>query len=211
MKICFSMYEVRWDELLLVHDLHPQYLSTARAGALATSAKLRAVQHHRAHVASVLAERGEWTKRVVGVSLDGTGYGDDSTDLGRRDFRGQRARRFRTCGAPATCGLAGGDAAAHYPVQAAAGFLAQIDDLPDLRAAPFAFPKRYWGAMELVDKDVRLFPTTSVGRLFDAVASLLGFTRDVTFEGQAAIWLEQLACRASLAEGYPFPFDRRRT
>src|SRR5271154_189096 len=73
-----SMYEVRWDELLLVHDLHPQYLSTANATALPVPQSVRqkeAVQHHRAHVASVLAERGEWTKRVVGVSFDGTGYG----------------------------------------------------------------------------------------------------------------------------------------
>ena len=204
-----SMYEVRWDELLLVHDLHPQYLSTAHAGALATrqnAPRRGAVQHHRAHVASVLAERGEWTKRVVGVSWDGTGYGDDSTIWGGEIFVGSVHEGFERVGHLRRAALAGGDAAAHYPVQAAAGFLAQIDDLPDLRAAPFAFPKRYWSAMELVDKDVRLFPTTSVGRLFDAAASLLGFTRDVTFEGQAAIWLEQLACRASLAEGYPFPF-----
>ena len=59
--------------------------------------------------------------------------------------------------------------------------------------------------MELVRKDVRTFATTSVGRLFDAAAALLGFTREVTFEGQAAIWLEQLARRAPMTEAYPFP------
>jgi hydrogenase maturation protein HypF len=73
-------------------------------------------------------------------------------------------------------------------------------------AEPFAFPERYRNAMELVCKDVRTFATTSVGRLFDATASLLGFTREITFEGQAAIWLEQLARCALLTEPYPFPF-----
>jgi hydrogenase maturation protein HypF len=102
--------------------------------------------------------------------------------------------------------LAGGDAAARHPVQAAAGFLAQVSELPDMFAAPFGFPERYRDAMELVRKDVRTFATTSVGRLFDAAAALLGFTRAVTFEGQAAMWLEQLARSALHAEPYPFPF-----
>jgi hydrogenase maturation protein HypF len=76
-----------------------------------------------------------------------------------------------------------------------------------LFAAPFCFPQRYRGALELVRKNVRTFATTSVGRLFDAAASLLGFTREITFEGQAAMWLEQLARQAPFAEAYPFPFD----
>src|ERR1700726_4679492 len=80
-----SMYEVRRDELLLVHDLHPEYFSTVHGAALAIP-RTHAVQHHRAHVASVLAERGEWTKRVVGVSFDGTGYGDDGSIWGGEVF-----------------------------------------------------------------------------------------------------------------------------
>jgi len=200
-----SMYEVRRDELLLVHDLHPQYLSTAHAAALGVP-QSGAVQHHRAHVASVLAERGEWTKQVVGVSFDGTGYGDDQSIWGGEIFVGSVQRGFARVAHLRRAALAGGDAAAHYPVQAAAGFLAQVDGLPDMQAEPFAFPLRYRAAMELVRKDIRTFATTSVGRLFDAAASLLGFTREVTFEGQAAIWLEQLARRAPLTESYAFPF-----
>ena len=194
-----SMYEARWDELLLVHDLHPQYLSTAHAATLGVS-QCHAVQHHRAHVASVLAERGEWTKRVVGVSLDGTGYGDDGSIWGGEIFVGSVQEGFERVAHLRRAALAGGDAAAHYPVQAAAGFLAQIDSLPDVLAGPFAFPERYQNAMELVRKDVRTFATTSVGRLFDAAAALLGFSREVTFEGQAAMWLEQLARSAPLTE-----------
>jgi hydrogenase maturation protein HypF len=207
-KDMVSMYEVRFDELLLVHDLHPQYLSTAHAATLGVS-QSHAVQHHRAHVASVLAERGEWTRRVVGVSFDGTGYGDDGSIWGGEIFVGSVQEGFERVAHLRRAALAGGDAAAHYPVQAAAGFLAQLDSLPDVLAGPFAFPERYQNAMELVRKDVRTFATTSVGRLFDAAAALLGFTREVTFEGQAAMWLEQLGRSASLTEAYPFPFIGR--
>jgi hydrogenase maturation protein HypF len=199
-----AMYEVRWDELLLVHDLHPQYLSTAHAAALNVP-RSGAVQHHRAHVASVLAERGEWTKRVAGVSFDGTGYGDDGSIWGGEIFVGSVQEGFTRVAHLRPAALAGGDAAARCPVQAAAGFLAQVDGLPEMLAPPFAFPERYRDAMELVRKDVRTFATTSVGRLFDAAASLLGFTREVTFEGQAAMWLEQLARGAPVTESYPFP------
>jgi hydrogenase maturation protein HypF len=200
-----SMYEVRWDQLLLVHDLHPQYLSTGHAAGLGVR-QSGVVQHHRAHVASVLAERGEWGKRVVGVSFDGTGYGDDGSIWGGEIFVGSVQEGFTRVAHLRRAALAGGDAAAHSPVQAAAGFLAQVDGLPEVLAEPFAFPERYRNVMELVCKDLRTFATTSVGRLFDATASLLGFTREITFEGQAAIWLEQLARCALLTEPYPFPF-----
>jgi hydrogenase maturation protein HypF len=91
-------------------------------------------------------------------------------------------------------------------VQAAAGFLAQVEGLPSLSDSPFSFPGRYQTALQLVHKNVRTFPTTSVGRLFDTAAALLGFTRDITFEGQAAMWVEHMARGAGEAECYPFPF-----
>jgi len=201
-----SMYEVHRDDLLLVHDLHPEYFSTLRAGTLGVPQSY-AVQHHRAHVASVLAERGEWSKRVIGVSFDGTGYGDEGSIWGGEIFVGSVKEGFTRVAHLRRAALAGGDAAARYPVQAAAGFLAQLENLPDLFAEPFCFPQRYRGALELVRKDVRTFATTSVGRLFDAAAALIGFTREITFEGQAAIWVEQLARKASVADAYLFPLD----
>ncbi len=200
-----SMYEVRPEELLVVHDSHPQYFSTSHALTLDVPQRL-AVQHHRAHIASVLAERGEWEKRVVGVSFDGTGYGDDGGIWGGEIFVGSIKNGFDRTAHLRTAALPGGDAAAEYPVQAAAGFLAQLEDLPDLNASPFNFPRRYLQAVDLVHKHIRTFPTTSVGRLFDAAAALLGFTREVTFEGQAAMWLEQIARSAPLTEPYPFPY-----
>jgi hydrogenase maturation protein HypF len=78
--------------------------------------------------------------------------------------------------------------------------------MPLLSEAAFAFPARYGMASELVKKRVRTFATTSMGRLFDTTAALLGFTREITFEGQAAMWLEQLARTADPTEPYPFPF-----
>lgn len=200
-----SMYEVRWDDLQVAHDAHPQYASTTHALALPVTKQI-AVQHHRAHIASVLAERGEYTRRVIGASFDGTGFGDDGTIWGGEIFVGglhgglERVAHLRRAALP------GGDAAAQFPVQAAAGFLVQVEGLPDLGAPPFAFPSRYQFALDLVRKQVRTFTTTSMGRLFDAAAALLGFTREVTFEGQAAMWLEQLAQKSSAVDAYDFPF-----
>jgi hydrogenase maturation protein HypF len=200
-----SMYEVNWDDLLVVHDSHPQYLSTTHAATL-PSVETISVQHHRAHIASVLAERGKFDKRVLGVCFDGTGYGDDGSIWGGEFLAGSVTEGFERVAHLRQSSLAGGDAAAEYPVQAAAGFLAQIDNLPDLAEPPFNFPGRYRTAIQLIRRDVRTFPTTSTGRLFDASAALLGFTREITFEGQAAMWLEHLARRSPLVPPYPFPF-----
>ncbi len=200
-----SMYEVSWNDLLVVHDCHPQYASTVHALELPAAEK-RAIQHHRAHIASALAERGEWGKRVIGVSFDGTGYGDDGSIWGGEFFLGSIVEGFARVAHLRHAALPGGDAAAENPVQAAAGFLTQVDNLPDLSRAPFRFPDRYRVSQDLVHKNVRTFRTTSVGRLFDTAAALLGFTRPVTYEGQAAIWLEQLARNSRHNSSYPFPF-----
>ena len=201
-----AMYEVEWDELLVAHDGHPQYASSLHASEL-KAVRTVAVQHHRAHVASVLAERGEWEKRVLGVSFDGTGYGDDGSIWGGEVFVGCVEKGFERVAHLRNAALPGGDAAAQCPVQAAAGFLAQLEALPDMTAAPFNFPQRFGNALELVTKGVRSFSTSSMGRLFDTVAALLGFTRDTSFEGQAAMWVEQLARGSAITEAYAFPFD----
>jgi len=202
-----SMYDVRWEDTLLVHDCHPQYRSTLHAQGLPAGERI-AVQHHRAHVASVVAEREAWHERIIGVSFDGTGYGDDGTIWGGEIFTGSVAGGFERVAHLHSAKLPGGDAAARHPVQAAAGFLAELSGLPDLASAPFHFPARYHDSRQMVEKGVRTFATTSVGRLFDTAAALIGFTRPVTFEGQAAMWLEHLARNCvETAHPYPFPFD----
>jgi len=197
-----TMYDVPHDRLLVVRDCHPQYASSLHAPGMPT------VQHHRAHIASVLAEREAWDEPVVGVSFDGTGYGDDGGIWGGEFFAGSIAAGFERVAHLRGAVLPGGDAAARYPVQAAAGFLAQMDGLPDLADRPFGFPGRYRQSLDLARRGVRTYATTSAGRLFDTAAALAGFTRPITYEGQAAMWLENLAAGSvDCREAYPFPAD----
>ncbi|MDQ6825106.1 MAG: carbamoyltransferase HypF, partial [Candidatus Eremiobacteraeota bacterium] len=200
-----AMYEVRPDDLLVAHDLHPEYASTTRA--LVMPGRHVAVQHHRAHVASVLAERREWESSVLGVAFDGTGFGDDGTIWGGEFFCGSLRDGFARVASLRPAQLAGGDAAARFPVQAAAGFLCQLSQAPDFCAPPFCFPQRYRQTQALLARNVRVFQTTSVGRLFDAAAALLGFTREISFEGQAAMWLEHVAAGSGPVAPYPFPLQ----
>ena len=198
-----AMYDIDGSALLIAHDAHPEYASTAIARALAGDHV--AIQHHRAHIASVLAERGAWSTNIVGVAFDGTGYGDDGTIWGGEFFRGNLRDGLERIAHLRAVPLPGGDAAARFPVQAAAGFLWPLD-LGDLGQAPFAFPERYALARRLIARDVRCFTTSSMGRLFDTVAALLGFTRETTFEGQAAMWLEHLAAGAKPCTPYYFSY-----
>jgi hydrogenase maturation protein HypF len=200
------MYEIQPDKLLIAHDAHPQYVSTLHALELEASEK-RATQHHRAHIASVIAERGAWDQRVIGVSFDGTGYGDDQSIWGGEIFAGSVRSGFERVAHLRKAILPGGDAASSYPLQAAAGYLEQLDDLPNVMSQPFSFGARYRDAVRLVRKNMRTFPTTSMGRLFDTAAALAGFTRESTFEGQAAMWLERLAWKSPETEGYPLPYS----
>jgi hydrogenase maturation protein HypF len=201
-----SMYAISYADLLVAHDLHPQYASSRYAQELEVRAVVP-VQHHEAHIASVIAEREAWRIPVIGFAWDGTGYGPDGTIQGGEVFAGTVADGLRRVAHLRCAALPGGDAASRFPFQAAAGFLAEIDDLPDLAAPPFLFPERYRQSVRLLQTGVRTFTTTSAGRLFDTVAALLGFTREVTFEGQAAMWLEHLARNAGSVDPYPFPFE----
>jgi hydrogenase maturation protein HypF len=200
-----QMYQVDVDQLVIAHDMHPQYVSTQHAAALPACAR-HGVQHHRAHLASIVAERGAFDRRVLGIAFDGAGYGDDGAIWGGEFFVGSVVSGFERVGHLRPAVLPGGDAAARHPVQAAAGFLAQLDVLPDMMAAPFCFPARYRHARRLVAAGVRTFPTTSVGRLFDTVAALLGFAGENTYEGRAAMWLEQLAGRGAAEVRVRFVF-----
>ena len=138
-----SMYEFDWDDLLVVHDAHPQYrLDRCTRWSCAALRIARGAASSRAHRVGARGARrlGEARPRR---QLRRHRLWRRRHDLGRRIFRRQRARvsiAWRIC---ARASLAGGDAAAQHPVQAAAGFLAQIDGLPDLTAPTFRFPERY--------------------------------------------------------------------
>lgn len=198
-----TMYEVDMSQLMVVHDMHPQFVSRRFAATL-PAAHHAAVQHHEAHIASVLAEHGLLDEPAVGVAFDGTGYGRDGAIWGGEFFVGSVRGGFERRAWLRTVMMPGGDAASRLPIQAAAGYLAQLDDLPDMTAPPFSFPHRFTAARALVAKNVRCHVSSSMGRLFDTVAALIGFTRETSFEGQAAIWLEHQARRASPQAAYPF-------
>lgn len=198
-----SMYGLHWSELVVAHDQHPQFATTAYAHELRPHSRIP-VQHHRAHIASVLAERDALDKPVIGISCDGTGYGDDGSIWGCEFFVGSVQGGFARAASLRPFLLPGGDAAARSPVQAAAGALSAVAGLPDLTARPFCFPRTFIHASLLATKRIRTFSCTSAGRLFDAAAALLGFTRNVEYEGQAAEWLEQLAWRATSARPLTF-------
>jgi hydrogenase maturation protein HypF len=201
-----ALYDVDLPRLFVAHDAHPQYASTCHALGIPARRHL-AVQHHRAHVASVLAERNALDARVIGLAFDGTGFGDDGTIWGGEFFVGSVAAGFDRVAHLRPALLPGGDAAAAFPAQAAAGFVAELGDVADLTAEPFRLPARYHRARQLIERGVRTFTTTSAGRLFDAAAALVGFAGPSTFEAQAALWLEYQASSAAGSALVPFEFD----
>jgi len=183
---------MRIEPQVAVHDLHPGYLSTRIAAELGCERTI-AVQHHHAHVAAVLAEHGV-RGPAVGVAFDGTGYGDDGTVWGGEflvaDLAGYR-RRGHLRPAP----LPGGDLAARMPWRSALGYLS----LEPQRGADFeaAFANVASAERTMADLQIRKRLNaplaSSMGRLFDAAAALLGIHSNVSFEGQAAMELEALA------------------
>lgn len=209
-----AMYRVDPRRVRLVHDLHPAYPSSRFAERLGSERV--AVQHHAAHVASVIAERGAWEVPVLGFAFDGAGLGEDGSVWGGEVFGGSLEAGLRRVAHLRPAYLPGGDAAARTPVQAAAGWLAALgDDVWErVTAEPFGLPAtRLSLARRLIERGFNTLPTTSVGRLFDTVAALTGFHRSMSFEGQAATWLEAAALGARSREQasgpYPWPFDGR--
>jgi hydrogenase maturation protein HypF len=186
-------------------DLHPDYASTRHAERLAAAwdVPLVPVQHHHAHIASCVAEHG-LAGPVLGLSWDGTGYGTDRTVWGGEALLCDGAEFTRTAHLR-TFPLPGGDQAAREPRRSALGVLYEIFG-PE--AADMARP---WFATEQLRMLIaacgrpKLFPrTSSMGRLFDAVAALCGLPACVTFEGQAAMALE-FAADANVRDAYPLP------
>ena len=187
---------------VVAHDLHPDYLSTKEA-LDREGVRLVGVQHHHAHLAACLAEHGE-TGPAVGAIFDGTGYGDDGTVWGGELLVGGLTG-FERAGMLRPVRLPGGTAAIREPWRMACSWLLAADAsfLPDTLAGEVA-PDR-WGAVTALARSGMASPiTTSMGRLFDAVAALCGVRTTVNYEGQAAAELEAIADRRE--EGaYPLP------
>lgn len=193
---------------IVAHDLHPDYLSTRFAEELGDVPKV-AVQHHHAHMASCMAENG-LDSETIGVIFDGTGLGLDGSIWGGEFLIGgyqgfQRVGHFRRATLP------GGDAAVREPWRMALSWLHQalggevLDlDLPPVREVAVADRRLF---LAMLERGINSPLTSSCGRLFDAVAALVGLRQRISYEGQAAIELEALAERGSADEPYPFGID----
>ena len=179
---------------VIAHDLHPDYLSSRLAAEL-ECAEHMAVQHHHAHVASCLAEHGH-SGPAIGVVFDGAGLGADHAVWGGEFLLADEVgyRRMAHLG---YVGLPGGDAAARQPWRMAAAHLwnaydGDIDGVrPGLEEAAGA--ARWRMVLQMLEHGTRCPPTSSMGRLFDAVASLADVRHAAQYEGQAAMELEALA------------------
>ncbi len=196
-----------WAPELVAHDLHPDYLSTRYATDLGLP--LHPVQHHYAHVLSCLADAGV-SPPVLGVAWDGTGYGTDGTIWGG-EFLRICDDGFARVGHLRTFPLLGGDAAIREPRRSAAGVLFALEgelalDPRGPALAPFS-PTEARTVQLLLRRSLRVIPTSSAGRLFDAVASLLGLVHRSDFEGEAAMEVEFEAekARDDPAAAEPFP------
>lgn len=192
---------------VIAHDLHPGYLTTRLAHDLADERDLPriAVQHHHAHIAACLAENGR-KGPVIGVALDGTGYGPDGAIWGGEmlvaDVQGyDRAAHLEYLPLP------GGDTAIRRPYRIAWGYLlttqGHIPDLPTLDAFPVQ--EREIVARQ-VERNLNAPLTSSCGRLFDAVSAIAGICPVTTFEAQAAIALELAAREVDLSSVDAYPF-----
>ncbi len=176
------------DPELIVHDLHPNYLSTKWAREQPEKKRLE-VQHHHAHLASVMAEN-HVDQPVIGIIMDGTGYGTDGTIWGGEFLIGD-CREYERFAHFETMPLPGGDAAIKEPWRIAVSYLYEtFHQVPELEC----FAGRPVGPiLEMLDKNLNCPRTSSCGRLFDAVAVLGGCSPVIRYEAQAAIeWMQQV-------------------
>jgi hydrogenase maturation protein HypF len=186
-------------------DLHPGYLATRYAERIASGRRLVRVQHHHAHVASCMAENGlSGEQPVIGVAFDGTGYGTDGAIWGGEfliaDYGScQRAAHLKYLPLP------GGDAAIRRPYRTALAYLwaTGAEWGEELAPVAAASPEERSVLLQQLESGLNVVSTSSVGRLFDAVAALTGLRQMINYEAQAAIELE-MATDAGVDEGYDF-------
>jgi len=191
----------------VAYDLHPEYLSTKYALSLSGIPKV-GVQHHHAHVVSAMAENG-LDGEVIGVALDGTGFGGDGTIWGGEFLRAdlgdfKRVAHLRQVPMP------GGSMAVKEPWRMAFAYLREAfgDKAMELDWIKRRDPRKCEILRNMIEQKVNSPLTSSMGRLFDAVSSLLGIRETVNYEGQAAVELE-MAADSGVKEEYAF--DNRAT
>ncbi|MCQ8893590.1 MAG: carbamoyltransferase HypF [Methanolinea sp.] len=186
---------------IIAHDAHPQFLSTRSARELADrwGATLVPVQHHQAHIAATTRET------CVGIAIDGVGYGEDGTVWGGEVFVGSPAS-YERIGHLEVVPMPGGDLATRYPERMLYGILPE-PEVTEILAA------RGWTDVELsfletqLRQNLNVVPTSSTGRVLDAVSSLLGVCRERTYDGEPAMKLESFAIGGRV-EAWDLAYER---
>jgi hydrogenase maturation protein HypF len=185
---------------IVVRDMHPDYVTSALAGGYGS--RTLSVQHHYAHVLSCMTENGI-DGPVLGVSWDGSGYGSDGTIWGGEFLSVDRDGSWRRTAHMRIFPLPGGEKAVREPRRSAAGLMWEMKSDRDIMPGRFSEGEAaIIGSM--LEKRFNSPLTSSAGRLFDAVASLLGLHHRIDFEGQAAMALEFLLEGISGEDAYRF-------
>jgi len=193
---------------VIAHDLHPDYFSTKWAQERA-GVELVGVQHHHAHVVACMAEN-HLDGKVIGIALDGTGYGTDGAIWGGEvlvaDYGGfERAAHFEYVPLP------GGAAAIHEPWRMAVSYLTKhYGNEVEKLGLPFLAEidsRKLSVVLQMMEREINSPRTSSCGRLFDAVAALVGLRGTVNFEAQAAIELEMAARDSGSEAAYPLDLN----
>lgn len=187
----------------IAHDLHPSYLSTQWARRQ-SGLPLIPVQHHHAHIAACMAEHN-LRDRVIGVAWDGTGLGTDHTIWGG-EFLLTTLTGFERAAHLRPVLLAGGDTSVREPWRVAHSYLLDAfdDDPPAIPSLAQLAPNHLRVVDTMLRQRLNTIPTSSAGRLFDAVAALIGLHTKVSYEGQAAVALETIAADVASVDPYDF-------
>jgi hydrogenase maturation protein HypF len=210
-KTTLQLYKrlFRIEPKIVAYDLHPEYLATKFAHEL-RGVELIGVQHHHAHIVSCLVEHN-FKGPVIGVSFDGTGFGPDGTIWGG-EFLIADWKNFQRVGHLRYVPMPGGELAIKRPYRMALGYLLSFysENLADLSLELLAriSSEETTLVKQQIAKGINSPLTSSCGRLFDAVASLVGVRDIVAYEGQAAIELEMIA-NERIRESYPFKIKSR--
>jgi hydrogenase maturation protein HypF len=201
---------------VVAHDLHPDYLSTVFAKEYASEegisgSRVVSVQHHHAHIVSVMAEHG-LKGEVIGVAFDGIGYGADGGVWGG-EFMKARRGDFTRIAHLARVSMPGGDRAVKEPWRMAVAYLHHTYGERAFFEHPTFLGRFDKGKIQtiisMIEKKINSPLTSSAGRLFDAVSSIVGMRDEITFEGEAAIELEMRAGGPRAMGGAPslsYPF-----